>query len=1517
MLLSFVLVIGLMPVPATRAYAEEATGSDDSTAETSVQTSEHDLIAQAEEDGTCASGQALVVYHLSGAAKGTTGDIAVQSDADPLADAGFAPSEVIDLSAADASEKAANADADGALSVQSEATGSAIASGSDVRVALVERDGVPTADLVSQLEALDFVECAGPNYTYQASSLPNDTLLEEQWGLTDTDAGLDYESAYAVDSANTATNVVAILDTGVDYTNPDLEGQMWTDSGTLGLGPFGSHGYDSYNQDYDPMPRATDEANHGTHVAGIAAAEANNEMGVTGVAGANGHTQIMAVAATEPTMEGFSDLCVARAYEYIVRARLAGVNVVAVNDSWGSQHASYDPILDYLVNQAGKAGILSCFAAGNDGAETSTQHKTAALESPYVIEVAANNDDNTLASYSNYDATEVDVSAPGSAIMSTLPCGLGSIYFDALLSKQLGKNLLYYTDISSIGQNTGSQGESALTVTLTDSNGVALTDQSALAVAYGEKSRGEDAVRLTLDPSKLPDGYTASNVRTYFSWTISNPFSGVTDTEPSHYSATANINGTFANPNQFFAVSSYLYGSGEASLSNGTGYISQDREQIQHNGDSSLVSLDTTSPTLTIKVRVNMGSNDDLFSGIRTCLVTGFGIGRVTNPTVDGTSAYVPYGYMTGTSMATPMITGSVAELAAIYPNETALQLRGRICGGTQTLASEADQAKVASGGHFTFASALDDASVNANTWSITTSGTSVTVHGYGLQDALLYVDGSETAVTPTAQTAGSITFSADGALLDGGSHRFDVTDLSSGRTFKASYVTPDKTSSSLVRVRDLPSETAASNAKNVLIASADHLFLADGDAGAWLWSCANPSDATFAWDELAAPGNPWGDNATLNRSGFSYCYANGKIYAFTTDGTAATETETEQAAVYCDEYDIATGTWLGWTKIGQIESGYVVLIRSCAIDGTVYVDVASTKDIKVGSTDTIFSRSMGETTFEEMSLGSQLPGSLHAIGGMIYGLYSSKASDSVYNVSLLKTDPTSIGTSTSTTVTGYGDLDSDSCGSVTSCVKAATGTGIVVAGSAIEGFGDLQLVGTDGTLTSLGSYGLSSASGLTVNSMTMCDGRLYLSAIDHSASTDGARALYSLPTSAAEKLETINMDAWASASSGGTATVADWRGEDSSAISVRQGDTALWTATPDAAHTFAGWYDSEGTLVSTDEHYATPVESDTWLEARFSAKLVTRLWGNGALDTMTAVVGEGGWNEGGTVVLATNAGWWDALSASGVAGLADAPVLLTSPDTLSTQTAYELGLLKPSRIIVCGGTAALPDDVVFSAVSASGSSPTVTRLAGDSATGTAAAIYEGASYATGSSFGTTAIVATSAGYWDALSMAPYAYAKGCPVLLTEADGTLSAKTLSAMRAGGITDAYVIGGTKAIPKSTEDQLSGAGISVLQRVAGAGAIETSLAAAELCHASGMSANRLAVSTSSGWQDALTGAALCGRNDTVLLLASDENLSAVDGFVSAHASEVSRAYVFGGEAAVSAATKTHIEGLLGIA
>lgn len=1247
-LLACALAVGLSPLAAL-AQAVPADAAD--TAVGALTETERAAIEQAQSDGTCTPGQALVVYHSSGAAKGATGALSAQSEADPLASAGFGASDTWDLSAADGVAESTGAASDGALSVQSEGTGSAIASGSDVRVALIERADMSVAELVSSLDSLDCVECAAPNYVYviadsaAESALPvstsssastssassstmqtretqtyttqaitpqntmtDDTYLDQQWALSGagnkiagSQAGIDYAAALAAEGSGTSDNIVAVLDSGVDYTNPDLAGVMWTNTEGLADGPTESHGYNGYSRTYDPMPgSASPSASHGTHVAGIIAAQSNNGQGVASVAG-TGHTKIMGLRVTNDAAGPFTLSSLVANYDYMVKAKLAKVNIVAVNGSFGALSTSYDPVFDYLVNQAGKAGVLSCFASGNDGSLVTGAYQAVQLESPYAIIAGSSNADGSLSALTDYNPTAVDVTVPGTGILSTIPNSAFKYSFNSLLSKQAGKALTYYTDIASLQKNSSTGGETNFKAELVDwKNGTTLSNQSALVglKTDGVAIDGEPALEITFDPTKLDSTYTSNTAAVSLTWDIPNPFKGKTITA-SDYSVNASLRTKDpTNPSQAFTEAKIClfgadgknmvapYNNGPANIIDANEY----REQIE---GGVLSSIDTTSDTLKAQLQIlitNISKTDSLHTEA-SCAVSAYGIGRSSQTNdADATSlAYVPYGYSSGTSMAAPMLTGSIAELAALYHDKSALELRGIACGGTTLLASTSDQDKIASGGRFTFANALDDSKVNANTWSITTSGDQVTVHGYNLDDAKLYVDQSATAVTPAAQTGDSITFTASSSLLDGKTHRFDVVDGTTGRTYKAAYVTPDSSRDSLVRARDLPKDIPA----GVLISSTDRLFCVDKQ-GSFLSSCSDPSDAACPWTALSAPGNPWTAEvgSTMNRSDIVFAYADGKLYAFATDDVPATGTEAERIAVYCNIYDIGTDSWSGYKTVDTFPSVNFAGVSAGSLNGSIWCYVNASPNATPGTLPVyaFFSCKSGSSDFTRTDMQVDIaaawapPSRLVTVGTNLYGLGLTVSTGSMpYGAAVVSYEPTA------NKLAIVGSIPSCSTSDLSWLLhsmfvksEASVGNGIVLAGESLTGYGDLQLVGIDGSMAKLGSYGLSAADGLTVGSAAMYGGKLYLNCVDHATENANSTGLYALPDAAASKLAStdVTVSAAASPAAGGTASVSDWRGSASPSLSVREGDTATWTAEPAAGYHFAGWADASGSAV-------------------------------------------------------------------------------------------------------------------------------------------------------------------------------------------------------------------------------------------------------------------------------------------------------------------------------------------------
>lgn len=339
---------------------------------------------------------------------------------------------------------------------------------------------------------------------------------------------------------------------------------------------------------------------------------------------------------------------------------------------------------------------------------------------------------------------------------------------------------------------------------------------------------------------------------------------------------------------------------------------------------------------------------------------------------------------------------------------------------------------------------------------------------------------------------------------------------------------------------------------------------------------------------------------------------------------------------------------------------------------------------------------------------------------------------------------------------------------------------------------------------------------------------------------------------------------------------------------------------------------DDVGATVQADDATAGAPEAATAQSGDATLALASatswhRLWGPVALDTMNSIV-ESKWSAGGcdTVIVATMDGYWDALTASGLAGLNGCPVLITNGTSLSSQTAAQISRLDPSTVYVIGGTAAVSTDVE-SQIQALGAK--TKRVENDNAVGTAIQVYD-----TGKgSWGTTAILATSDTYQDALSASPYAYAKHAPIFLTQS-GTheMDQRTRYAIENSSFENVIICGGTAAISDSVDYELAEKGIHC-KRLGGATAYETSATIAQYCIDQGMNADKMGVATGEDYYDALTGASFCGANNSALVLVSDSNRSSVSGFISSNISSIANGYVFGGTAAVSKSTFSALEAL----
>ena len=206
------------------------------------------------------------------------------------------------------------------------------------------------AEKVAQLKAHGKVRYAEPDYVVSTTMVPNDPGWNKLWGMPNIKA----DEAWNI-TTGSSNVVVGVVDTGIDYNHPDLAANVWTSEKVIGTCPAGSHGYNAITATCDPL----DDHNHGTHVAGTIGGVGNNGIGVIGV---DPKVKIMGLKFLNQNGSGQTSGAVA-AIEWAIKAKLAGVNIRVLSNSWGG--GGYSQALRDVIVKAGAYDILFVVAAGN------------------------------------------------------------------------------------------------------------------------------------------------------------------------------------------------------------------------------------------------------------------------------------------------------------------------------------------------------------------------------------------------------------------------------------------------------------------------------------------------------------------------------------------------------------------------------------------------------------------------------------------------------------------------------------------------------------------------------------------------------------------------------------------------------------------------------------------------------------------------------------------------------------------------------------------------------------------------------------------------------------------------------------------------------------------------------------------------------------------------------------------------------------------------------------------------
>ena len=471
---------------------------------------------------------------------------------------------------------------------------------------------------IEELKEYNEVEYAEPNYIYHLAYTPNDTSYNVQWAIKNTgqtiegiagteDADMDVSEMWDVETDHSEDIVVAVIDTGVALNHPDISSNLIT-------------GYDTLTDGAD-LPY--DDNGHGTHISGVIAALVNNNLGISGISREN-NVKVMPIRAGNSDGR-FQTIDIIEAINYATAHNADILNLSFGGPSYSQ--SEYDALAAF-------PGLIVA-AAGNENNDNDILPTyPASFNLPNIISVAATDQNDGLADFSNYGATSVDVGAPGVNIYSLEGYRAFSEDFEDVTPPDLGLKFVS----GGTGDNWGTQD--------IEEFGIAML---GTAIVWSD---------LTKPYTSSADSYLTST--------------------------SVNINSTSESYLQFYYSCDLPSVTGPSTdyigfeVYDGSSWIELEKINYEDGGEATYDVTTYKNSNFAIRFHWHTDDADNNYNG---CFIDNIKI-------IDASSSQGSYQYMSGTSMATPYTVAAAATVWGHKPTLTVAQLKEKILSTGESFSS-------------------------------------------------------------------------------------------------------------------------------------------------------------------------------------------------------------------------------------------------------------------------------------------------------------------------------------------------------------------------------------------------------------------------------------------------------------------------------------------------------------------------------------------------------------------------------------------------------------------------------------------------------------------------------------------------------------------------------------------------------------------------------------------------------------------------------------------------------------